>query len=182
MWDEAFAGRIGLDEQILWQGQPKQGILLRAADIFLIPFSLIWGGFAIFWEVGVITAGAPFFFTLWGIPFVLIGLYLIVGRFFVDALQRWKTHYALSDERVIITSGLLNRSVKSVSLRSLADVSLSQSRGSRGTITLGPTQPLSWMYAGTAWPGAGRHTAPTLELIENAQMVYDQIRAAQRKL
>ena len=32
---------------------------------------------------------------LWGIPFVLVGLYIVFGRFFVDAKQREKTCVAI---------------------------------------------------------------------------------------
>lgn len=54
-------------ENLLWTGQPKTGIVFRNADIFLIPFSLLWCGFAIFWFITALTSGAPFFFAMFGI-------------------------------------------------------------------------------------------------------------------
>src|SRR5580704_18792345 len=66
--------QLGPQEQLLWAGRPPAGLLLRPAEAFLIPFSLLWCGFAIFWECAAITQIADPLFVLFGIPFVLMGL------------------------------------------------------------------------------------------------------------
>ena len=177
-----FREELGAGERILWCSQPKQGLTLRPSDTFLIPFSLLWGGFAIFWESSVIVGGAPFFFMLWGIPFVLIGLYIIVGRFFVDAKQREKTYYALTNERAIILSGLFGRNIRALSLKTLSDININVKGDGSGTITFGPSHPMASWYSGLAWPGMGKYTAPGFEMIENARQVYELLRKAQREM
>lgn len=167
-------------ESLIWSGAPKQGLLLRGADAFLIPFSIMWCGFAIFWEAGVLTAGAPFFFALFGVPFVLVGLYFMVGRFFLDAKIRAKTAYALTNQRVLIVSGIFSRSITSLPLRTLNDISLRERHDGRGTVSFGRPHPFARRYAGMQWPGMSQYDAPNFELIENAKRVYDQVMEAQR--
>ena len=89
-------------EVLLWEGAPEPGIHFQRSDLFAIPFSLLWCGFAIFWEISVIAAGGPLLFKIWGVPFVLMGLYITVGRFFFRARQLARTRYAVTDRRVII--------------------------------------------------------------------------------
>jgi hypothetical protein len=171
---------LGHDERLLWSGQPAQGVRLRAADAFLIPFSLLWGGFAIFWETSVISLGAPLFFVIWGIPFVLVGLYLIAGRFWTDARQRARTYYALTDSRIIIISGIFSRSTRSLSLRNLSGVCLTAKANGGGVIAFGPVNPMFYWWGASGWPGTGRYATPCFELDGNAREVYEKILAVQR--
>jgi len=194
MWQDAdseLRHELAPEEKLIWSGQPRQGIFLRGSDAFLIPFSLMWGGFAIFWEVmaaGALLAteerppmGIGIIFPLFGLPFVLVGLYLILGRFFVDARQRAKTFYGLTNERAVIVSGLLGRKVKSLNLRTLTDISLSEKAGGRGTISFGPAHPLASWLGGSSWPGGGMYAPPSFQEIQDAKKVYDMIREAQHK-
>jgi hypothetical protein len=132
-----LAREVSPSEQLLWWGRPLAGMRLRGSDAVGIPFSLMWGGFAIFWETMAIRSGAPFFFKLWGIPFVAVGLYLIAGRFLYDAWRRSRTAYAVTNERVILLSGGVRPSVLSLRLRTIPAVSLTEGRGGVGTISFG---------------------------------------------
>ena len=177
--DQVIAAQLGSGERLLWSGRPRLGIYLRPSDGYLIPFSLMWGGFAIFWEYSVLTSKAPFFFSIWGVPFVLIGLYLIFGRFFVEAQQRSKTYYGLTNQRVIIVSGLFSHAVKSLQLRTLSDISLAERSDGTGTITFGAAAP--WWSAMAGWPGSNRYQSPAFDLIPGARDVFERIRVAQRE-
>jgi hypothetical protein len=42
------------------------------------------------------------FFALWGIPFVAIGLYMVLGRFFAKSYQKRRAMYAVTDQRALI--------------------------------------------------------------------------------
>ena len=176
--NEIILPLLGREERLLWSAQPRQGLILRSNDAFLIPFSVFWGGFAIFWEYNVAHSNAPLVFRLWGVPFVLIGLYLIVGRFLADARLRSKTYYGLTSERIVIVSGLFSRSTKSLQLRTLSDVSLAETGGGLGTITFGPMAP--WWANGGGWPGAQRQLSPAFDSIPAAREVYEKIRLAQK--
>ena len=173
-----FNQELSHGEKLLWSAQPLGGIRLRKQDAYLIPFSLLWGGFAIFWETGVIHSNAPFFFRLWGIPFVIVGLYLIFGRFFADAQLRSKTFYAVTDQRILIISGFFSRNLRSINLKTLSEITLNERTDGSGTITFGPVYPL-FQNPGAGWPGYSRYASPSFDLIERARDVYGVIRRAQ---
>ena len=180
--DSILGPQLSAGERLLWSGQPRRGIVFRGHDIFLIPFSIMWGGFAIFWESSAMQSNAPFFFKLWGIPFVLMGLYIIFGRFIADSHNRNHTFYGVTDERIIIVSGLFSRQTKSLNLRTLTDVSMTERSDGSGTITFGAVHPMGSFFPASSWPGAGRYAPPSFDLIDSAKEVYGIIRSAQTEV
>lgn len=176
-----FHDELNPGERIIWNGQPQQGLRLRPSDALMIPFSLIWGGFAIIWESMVVSLGAPFFFMLWGIPFVLVGIYMIFGRFFFDSFQRSKTFYALTNERVIIISGVINQNMKTLNIKKIPEINISSKEDGKGTITFGATHPMAWMNSGSGFPSLGRYNiSPSFDMIDDAKAIYQQIKQLQR--
>jgi hypothetical protein len=167
-------------ERLLWTGQPRRGLMLRPSDRYLIPFSLLWGGFSIFWEWSVIQMGAPWFFVLFGAVFVLFGLHFIVGRFFVDAWQRARTFYGVTDRRVLIISGRSTQETTSLDLESLPDLSLSERYDGEGTISFGRDYPPYGWFQFSNWPGTKGYWTPRFEGVKNVRQVYELIRKAQR--
>ena len=93
------------DEHLLWTGRPDPTKHLTGSDVFLVPFSLLWGGFAIFWTGTALTGGAPLPFVLFGVPFVALGLYFIFGRFVVKARRKRDTAYGLTEGRALVAVG-----------------------------------------------------------------------------
>lgn len=162
------------NENLLWVGQPQTGLVFRSADIFLIPFSILWCGFAIFWFISAISSGAPFLFSLFGLPFVAIGLFFVFGRFVVDAKQRENTMYGITEDRIIIKSGIFNKSVKTLNIRTISDIEYTEKNDGSGTISIGPKNPMMvWGNGMNWWPGMKPN--PQLDLIPNVRKVYNQI-------
>lgn len=168
---------LGRGEKLIWSGAPKHGIILRKADFILIPFSFLWGGFALFWEYIVIANDAPVFFAIFGIPFVAIGIYLIIGRFFYDAFKRKKTIYGLTNERIIILSG---KKINSTNLLVLEDAVVTEEPDKSGSIFFGKRMARQIFKSSGNWPGTKQTLS--IELIHDVKKVYDKlIEAKQRK-
>ncbi|MFY7943703.1 MAG: hypothetical protein ACOVNZ_03940 [Crocinitomicaceae bacterium] len=162
------------NEKLVWTGRPKTGIVFRTADIFLIPFSLFWCGFAIFWFTSALASGAPFFFAMFGIPFVVMGLIFVFGRFIIDAKQRENTYYGVTDDRIIIKSGIYRKSIKSLNIKTLSEIEYVEKNDGSGTINIGPKNPMMiWGNGMNWWPGV--KATPSLELIPDVRKVYNKI-------
>lgn len=125
---------LGAGETLLWVGRPPPGVLFEKSDWSTIPFSIFWAGFSFFWEASVLRSGAPLGMALFGIPFVLIGIYLTVGRFFHDAWKRKRTVYGVTNERVLIAE---QGGTRSLELRGADITAVEDHADGTGTITFG---------------------------------------------
>ncbi|MEM6265482.1 MAG: PH domain-containing protein [Bacteroidota bacterium] len=165
-------GHLSSDENLLWTGKPKSGIVFRTPDIFLVPCSVLWCGFAIFWVVMASQGGG--LFALFGAPMVLVGLMFVFGRFIIDARQRANTIYGITEHRILIKSGIFSQKLTSINIRTLSNLELSEKRNGTGTISFGPKYPyMNWGHGMTWVPGLKMN--PQLELIPHAKKVYNQI-------
>jgi hypothetical protein len=92
-------------EELLWYGRPDPAVLFGPGDLSMIPFTVLWLAFAIFWESGVIRSGAGPWPEIWGIPFIAVGLYALAGRFIYKRISKKRTAYGITGERAIIVAG-----------------------------------------------------------------------------
>jgi hypothetical protein len=168
-------------ESLLWSGRPKQGIAFRPSDALLIPFSVLWAGFAVFWTYTASRTGAPTQFWMFGLIFVAVGLYFVFGRFIADAVTRSKTCYGVTSDRILIVSELFGHRVKSLNLRTLSDVTFTNNRNGAGTISFGPMNPAASAFGAAPWLGRGQYQPPSFILDQNIQKVYGIIRDAQKR-
>ena len=134
-----------------------------------------------FWEYGAYNSGAPQFFLLFGSFFVIIGLFLIFGRFIYDKWVRENTVYAITNERVLILAGLFNQSLKALSLKNISQISLDLSGDGRGTITFGTPAGFGYVVNNPSWPGMGRMSLPMFERIDGAGEVYKLIQSTAKQ-
>ena len=127
---------------------PDPHVIFHSDDWTFIPFSLLWGGFSIFWEKQALnswrssSASNIDFMALWGIPFVLMGNYMIWGRFFHDAWLKRRTYYAVTNHRALIVQYdfFSEPDVKMIFLEAIPDVN--REGTFRGTLWLGEMLPV----------------------------------------
>jgi hypothetical protein len=134
-------------ESLFWAGMPNRSIIFHSDDWYLIPFSLLWGGFAIFWEAGVLgywghnSRGTPsMFMAIWGIPFIVVGQYMIWGRFLYDAWIKRRTYYGVTNRRILILQEGWKRKTNSTHLVTIP--SIEREGAYTGTLWFGPKYPV----------------------------------------
>jgi len=177
MADDLFTSRLLSGERILWSGKPGQGLLLTAQDIYAIPFSLLWCGIVIVGMIGASrTAGVD---SLVLALFLCFGLYMLGGRFVVDAWIRRDLRYAVTNKRILIARPAPFSRFTALSLEQLPEVDLKERANGRGTIRFGQrVAAWGWGYQGMS-PAFDPN--PQFLAIDDARRVFDLIQRTARK-
>lgn len=166
---------VSADEKVLWTGRPAGGIKFRAVDVFMIPFSLLWGGFALFvipWNLngsgmGVVGILLPLFFKL-------MAIYITVGRFLIDMIRRNLTLYGLTDRSAVFLTTFLGTRAQVVALKFCSGISLQENGRGAGSVTFGTPAPF-WAQSRSM---SNAPQVPTFEYIDDARAVYELAQAA----
>jgi len=154
---EAFSCELLPEERVEWTGRPDTSVIFHQEDWLSIPFSLLWGGFAIFWLLGAsgivdLWSNHPdrtfqWFGVIWGTPFVLVGQYLIWGRFLYGRWLKSRTYYGMTNKRaIVLRTGLGRRSCTSVYFESLPMLDKHVHSDGKGAISFGGQFSGEWQW------------------------------------
>jgi hypothetical protein len=176
--EEELHSSLDPGERLLWSGRPVQGVVFTPRDWYLIPFSAVWLGLVLhgFWQ-GLTKTPDPMV-GLVGVLFVGIGIYWLIGRFFVDSFYRARLVYGVTERRAIIASGVFRRSVQSIDLSSLSGLKLEERGDGSGTISFGD-QP--WYSYGWHGPGFQASTGSQFFRVADVKKVYSIVREAMQR-
>ena len=120
--DEGWSTYLDPDERMLWEGRPATGVKFRKSDGIMIPFSIAWCGITIAWELAALWTSGSIVFALVGMPFFVLGLYMMIGRFFWNAYERSHTRYALTDRRALVATSHWGHTLRSIPIGRSTDV------------------------------------------------------------
>ncbi len=135
-------------ERVYWAGMPNPRVIFHSDDWTAIPFTLVWTGVFVFWEADALgiwgrathPGGANLFMTLWGIPFLIIGNYMVWGRFVVDAWLKRRTYYAVTNRRILVLQEGWSRKTNWIYLEAIPTIE--REGTTRGTLWFGKKYPV----------------------------------------
>jgi len=142
----SLAERELAGEKLLWAGQPDaRRTLLRGLPIWL--FAVPWTALSLFWETiavgGMLMGGmkgtptaAGWAFSLFGLPFVLVGFGML-GAPFWGAFRASRSLHALTDRRLVLLVDGRKPQIKSFRTAQIVSVLRRDRKGGTGDIDVG---------------------------------------------
>jgi len=126
-------------ESVLWAGQPSSLEYMKSSMLALL-FFIPWTAFSIYWvarasgfKIPDLSQGGFAFFPLFGLPFVLIGVWGL-GYPLREKIKAKNVIYAITTQRVIIIEGSKSATYKSFYPHQLKNIERIQKHDNSGTI------------------------------------------------
>ena len=139
MNEAVFQNDLLRGEKILWVGQPETTVWFTGADIFLVPFSLVWSGIAITAAASALgSARGMGMFAFIPLLFTIFGVYFVLGRFVYKYWRKKNTNYAVTDKRVLVRTRLWGDHLQAANVDTIPSITKSVGRGGIGTISPAP--------------------------------------------
>jgi hypothetical protein len=162
-----------------------QGLLFRPTDWFLIPMSIIWTLVITYAAAGAWSAPSSddhvmaVIVSMMLTAMAAVGVYTLIGRFWVDAVRRRHTWYGVTNRRVIIARDWPRSIVRSLDIATLTDVALDEGFSDIGTVRFGVSDDAIFYLMGgnESWPWSASMASPRFERIRGARDVYELITA-----
>ncbi len=166
-------------EKVLWSGKPELKLfVLRTWPLSIFGAVLLVAIIA--FETTILTTEAPDFLALWGVPFALAGLYMVVGHFLVTYREWGHIEYMLTESRLLIRHGILSPAVAIYSLLGLPHTLIKMQSQDVGNIMFEPREGQGygpWPGYQTMWPYTPGYILG-LMYIRNPQHVQQAIEKA----
>jgi hypothetical protein len=171
--DAPLQQELDAGERVLWSGRALPDLRIESDRLVPSVYGFIFLGIAV-GSLCAATKESTIFPVLWTIPFVLAGSYLSVGHFFWSAICRRYTEYAVTNQRVIVRSGILSETTQSIEYRKIRTFTLMEKSDGSGTIQFGESKPVDAGEVITS-------SATKMEAVPDARSVYNIIRKASRR-
>jgi hypothetical protein len=93
-------------ERLIWSGQPEPRAYAVKRGLLQFLFGIPFFAFAVFWTTTASSVGRngiTAFIWLWGVPFLLAGVAMLLSPFWYYTRAR-RTRYALTDRRAVMAT------------------------------------------------------------------------------
>ncbi len=141
-------------ESLVWWGQPSGKAFSRGSwPLFF--FGIVWLAFSLFWAVLSFlifdddnAAFVRYFYALFSIPFILIGLRLIASPF-IENGKAGRTVYAITNMRAMVITTGLKKKVSSLPAKDILKITRKDQPDGSGNITFSMNYPQGRKSSGT---------------------------------
>ncbi len=177
--DSSWDGFLHENEHLLWQGRPAGGLSFDKTALLQSGFGLFFLLFALVWISMATTATGISFFSLLGVPFVLVGAYACFGHLFWDAYKRKRTRYALTNERALIAKQTWSRQPEGYPVNAQTEITYREQGRSLASVLFAKNPGGRWSegqntmerkHIGFRWIGDGKEIYRLMHQIQSGRI------------